>query len=93
MYLKLEKEQISIPKVVYNNQKGSPSLAVNLALNEILIHKVSVDIDTLFLLYLHANKVNCMCNVIRQKQGNWLRQFALGLSNLWDNSSGTVQWC
>ena len=50
MYFKLEKEQISIPKVVYkvvyNNQMGSPSLAVNLALNEILVHKVSLDIDT-----------------------------------------------
>ena len=35
-----------VKKVVYNNQRGSPSLAVNLALNEILTHKVSVDIDT-----------------------------------------------
>ena len=33
-------------KVVNNNQRGSPNLAVNLALNEILVHKVGVDIDT-----------------------------------------------
>ena len=34
-------------KVVNNNQRGSPNLAVNLVLNEILVHKVGVDIDTL----------------------------------------------
>ena len=27
-------------------QRGSPNLAVNLAINEILVHKVGVDIDT-----------------------------------------------
>ena len=34
--------------MVNNNQRGSPSLAVNLALHEILVHQVGVDIDTPF---------------------------------------------
>ena len=33
-------------KVVNNNQRGSSNLAVNLALNEIPVHKVVVDTDT-----------------------------------------------
>ena len=64
-------------KVVNNNQRGSPNLAVNLALNEILVHKVGVDIDTPLKLCLldHKNTgtwgvnstIACLSHVVTAK--------------------------
>ena len=68
IYLKLEKEQIYLfqkwcTKVVNNNQRGSPSLTVNLALNEILVHKVGVDLDTPIFIILNT----CVISLRRER--------------------------